>query len=130
MVAKVGLKKAAKEFVEAQVKKQLARYSKDKWAKNLADDAFSFIDKATATAWWEYVVEVIPIAGDAYSAGKLGKQGYAVWKGLDRIKARVEAVVNTINKTDKLRGALKITDKALEAHHVIPTQLLKENKVV
>lgn len=93
-VAKAGLKKAAKEFVEAQIKKRLKVYmgkqGARKWATQLADDAMTFIDHATKTAWWEWVIEAIPIAGDAYGAAQLGKQGYTVWKGMEKFEKIAE----------------------------------------
>jgi hypothetical protein len=61
-----------------------------KWAQQLGKDALDFIDKATTDHWWEYVIEAVPVAGDAYGAGKLGKQGYTVWKGLEKFKKVAE----------------------------------------
>lgn len=78
LAAKAGLKKAAKEFVETQVKKRLGNYMKYKWAKQLADDALTAIDLATSQAWWEYALEVVPVVGDAYGGYKLTDQGVKV----------------------------------------------------
>ena len=95
-VAKLGLKKTAKEFIQKQIQKQLKKYlgkKPRKWAKQLVEDAFTFVDHATKKNWWEYVIEVIPVVGDAYGASKLGKQGYSLYKGLEKFKqvARIGA---------------------------------------
>lgn len=129
-VAKAGIKKAAKEFVEAQIKSRLSSYMSKKWARQLADDALTAIDLATSQSWWEYAIEVIPIAGDAYGGYKLTEQGIKVWKLVERFENRAQAVAKSLSNLGGLRRALGISDKALEAHHIIPTQLLKENKVV
>lgn len=86
-VAKAGLKRAAKAYVKKQIRKRLKAYlgkNAKAWAKQLANDALTFVDHATKTYWWEWAIEIIPVAGDAYGASKLGKQGYTLWKGLER----------------------------------------------
>ncbi len=114
-VAKAGLKKAAKRFVRNQIKRILKRYLKKqgarKWAKQLADDALTFVDHATKTEWWEWVVEAVPIAGDAYGASKLGKQGYTLWKGLEKFEKVAElgdkaakSAWKMLGKNKKLKG--------------------------
>jgi hypothetical protein len=130
MAAKAGLKKAAKELVEAQIKKRLSNYMGNKWAKQLADDALSAIDMATASAWWEYAIEVVPIVGDIYGGAQLTKQGLKVYNLVQRFENRASAIANTLGKVGNLRSALKLTDNAFQAHHIIPTQLLKESDVV
>ncbi len=42
-VAKAGLKKAAKEFVEAQIKKRVTAYSSKAWGKQLFKDALDIL---------------------------------------------------------------------------------------
>jgi RHS repeat-associated protein len=86
-VAKTGLKRVAKEAVEATVKNRLKNYMSKGWAKQLAGDALDAIDLATSQSWWEYAIEFIPIAGDAYGVAKLGEQGYAVYKITQRFEA-------------------------------------------
>ena len=93
-VAKTGLKKAAKELIEAQIKKRLSAYMSKGWAKQIGKDALDAIDLATSQAWWEYAIELVPIAGDAYGAAKLGKQGYTVYK----ITQRFEALATSTSK--------------------------------
>lgn len=90
MAAKAGLKKAAKELVENQIKKRLTAYMSKKWAKQLGKDALDAIDLATSQSWWEYGLEIIPWAGDVYSAGKFSKQQYHVWKAVQRFESIAE----------------------------------------
>jgi hypothetical protein len=87
---KAGLKKAAKEFVEKQIKKRLSNYMSNKWAKQLAGDALDAIDAATTQSWWEYGIELIPIAGDAYGATKMTKQAMNVWNMLEKFEKVAE----------------------------------------
>ncbi|MDR7130070.1 RHS repeat-associated protein [Algoriphagus sp. 4150] len=53
--------------------------------------------------------------------------GLSIIPGADFVTKPIKLA---LKNADKLRAALKITDKSLEAHHIIPTQLLKENKLV
>ena len=103
-VAKAGLKKAAKEFVEAQIKKRLAAYSSKAWGKQLFNDALDFVDASTSTAWYDWVIEVIPFVGDAYGASKLGKQGYKLWKGLEKFEKVAELGTKSANQAWKKLG--------------------------
>jgi hypothetical protein len=102
------------------------------WAKQLAGDALDAIDLATTQSWWEYAIEVIPVAGDIYGGAKLTEQGVKVWKLVERFEGRAEAIVKGLAggsaKLDKALGG-KVGDM-LDAHHLIPEQLLKENSVV
>lgn len=103
-VAKAGIKKAAKEFVENQIKKKLAAYTSKNWGKQLFNDALDFVDATTSTAWYEYVIEVIPVVGDVYGASKLGKQGYKLWKGLEKFEKVAELGTKAANKAWKNLG--------------------------
>jgi RHS repeat-associated protein len=100
-VAKKGLKKAAKETVEAMVKSRLKSYMSQKWASQLAKDALDAIDLATSQSWWEYAIEVIPIAGDAYGAYKLSDQAYNVYKITRRFEKIAEVGAKTVAKAWK-----------------------------
>lgn len=87
IAAKVGLKKAAKEMIEAQIKKRLAAYMSKGWAKQLGKDALDALDVATSQEWWEYGVELIPWAGDGYGIGKFTKQQVHVAKLINKFEA-------------------------------------------
>jgi hypothetical protein len=103
-VAKAGLKKAAKEAVEAAIKKKLASYMGNKWARQLADDALTAIDMATGQAWWEYAIEMIPVAGDAFGAYKLGEQGYKTWKVVQKFESVAEWASKAAGRSWKALG--------------------------
>ncbi len=109
-VAKIGIKKATKQFVKRQIKKRLRAYMSKKWAKQLGKDALDFIDVTTSTEWYDYVIEIVPVVGDAYGAAKLGKQGYAVWRGVEKFKAVMESTSHIAKlawkKLDVARGVL------------------------
>jgi len=114
--AKFGLKKAGKEFVEHQIKKRLKVYmgkkGARKWAGQLADDAMTFIDYTFETSWWEIGLEMIPIVGDAYGAASLGKQGYKLWKGLEKFEKIAELGDKAAKGAWKALGAnSKLTGK-------------------
>src|SRR5690606_11183474 len=79
---KQGIKKASKEFVEAQIKKRLTAYMSKGWAKQFVKDADALMETLD-TEWWEYVIELVPVAGDAYGAYSLGKKGTALWKKMN-----------------------------------------------
>lgn len=53
-----------------------------------------------------------------------------VYKLVQSFENRAKAIADNIGKVGNLRKAIGLTDKAMEAHHIIPVQLLKENKVV
>ena len=128
LAAKQGAKAAAKTILKRYITRKLKNYSSKKWAQHFADDALTAIDLATTESWWEYAIEVIPVAGDAFGGYKLTKQGQAVWKIIQRIKSRAAAIEKGLKGTSKLRKALGLTSG--EAHHIIPVELLKENNVV
>jgi vacuolar-type H+-ATPase subunit I/STV1 len=83
--AKVGLKKAMKSYIKSSIKKRLKNYGSKRWGKQLLNDANGALD-GLDSAWWEHVIEVIPVAGDAYSAASFGKKGHKVWKRLKKLE--------------------------------------------
>jgi RHS repeat-associated protein len=110
-VAKQGLKKAAKEAIEAGIKSKLKAYASKKWAKTFVDDAMTAVDVASGQAWWEYGVELIPVAGDVYGGVKLSKSAHKLWKVQQKFEAlsgaASKAVANAWTKLDinkKLTG--------------------------
>ena len=117
MAAKKGLKIAAKNFVKDQIKKKLKQYSTKAWGKQLLGDAIDFVDHATKTQWWEWVIEVIPVVGDGYGAAKLGEQGYKLWKGLEKFEKVAElgtkAASNAWKKVGRISD-IKISGKSGE----------------
>jgi hypothetical protein len=114
-VAKQGLKKATKEAVESMIKKKLASYMSKGWAKQLGSDALDAIDLATSQAWWEYAIEVIPVAGDAFGAYKLGEQGYKAWKVVRKFESVGKWASTAAEKAFKSLGANKLIGKGSEA---------------
>ncbi len=105
------MKKAAKETVEAAIKNRLKAYMSKSWAKQLAGDALDAIDIATSQSWWEYAIEVIPIAGDAYGAYKLGDQGYAVYKITKKFESVTEWAGKAAGQAFKKLGPNKVMGK-------------------
>lgn len=114
MVAKAGLKKAAKETIEAMVKNRLKAYMSKKWAKQLAGDALDAIDLATSQSWWEYAIEVVPIVGDVYGASKLGKQGYKIYKITQKFESVAEWGSKAAGKAFKVLGSNKLVGKGAD----------------
>jgi RHS repeat-associated protein len=137
-VLKYGLKKAAKEFIESQIKSRLKSYTKKSFGKQLlkdADDVLEVLD----TEWWEYVIEVIPVAGDAYGAASLTKKGHELWKRLDALEKRAERFTKNIERAKKGTSAtLKktmeksgvILKKGEQAHHIIPKAALDKSAAI
>jgi len=145
---KSGIKIAAKEFIEAQVKKRLAAYMSKGWAKQLAKDADAALETMD-TEWWEYAIEFIPIAGDAYGGYKLGKNAKKLWNKLNYLEAKAERMISLskrwgdkgaeliesqLSRRGALRGALEKAGKKLDgvwqAHHIIPIEALNKSEVV
>ncbi len=60
------------------------------------------------------------------AAATAAKAEKVIYKGVQFSKR----VGTALNNSSLLRTALKITDKAMEAHHIIPKSLLEKNKVV
>ena len=110
-VAKAGLKKAAKEGIERMIKKRLKAYMSKSWAKQLGKDALDAIDLATSSAWWEYAIEFIPIAGDAYGAAKLGEQGYNVYKITQKFESAGKWASVAAGQAFKRLGSNKLVGK-------------------
>ncbi len=113
-VAKSGLKKAAKESIEKMIYIRLKAYMSKSWAKQLGKDALDAIDLATSTAWWEYVIEFIPIAGDAYGAKTLGEQGYNVYKIVQKFKSVGKWASKAAGKAWKRLGPNKLFGKGAD----------------
>jgi len=113
-VAKAGIKKAAKEGIEKMIKKRLKAYMSKSWAKQLGKDALNAIDLATSTAWWEYAIEFIPIAGDVYGAAKLGEQGYNVFKIVKKFESIGEWASKATGKAWKRLGPNKLFGKGAD----------------
>ena len=129
--AKQGLKKAAKVIIKNTIKNRLKKYAGKGWYKQLMDDALTAVDVAYGQSWWEWAIEFIPVAGDIYGAAKLTKQQMAVYA----ITQRTNKIVDAIKGSKALRG--KFVKKGMEkmyegmqAHHLIPVNLLKKNNVV
>jgi len=113
-VAKTGLKKAAKETIETAVKNRLKAYMNKSWAKQLGKDALDAIDVATSQSWWEYAIEFIPVAGDAYGAAKLGEQGYAVYKITQKFESAIEWSSKAAGRAFKKLGTNNLVDKGAD----------------
>lgn len=104
-VAKSGLKKVAKEFVESAIKSRLSAYMSKKWAKQLAQDALDAVSLATSQFWWEVALEFVPVVGDIYSAAQLGKQGYHTWKIVHKFEGVMEWASKAVEKAWKPLGS-------------------------
>ncbi len=146
--AKVGVKKALKEYIKTTIKSKIKDYLGKKvlskaFAKQLAKDADN-ITTLLDSEWWEYVIEVIPIAGDAYGVASLGKKGKAAWDKISAIEKRLERLAgftarwgeagakkidDVIEQRQKIREASNATETLIQAHHVIPVEVLKKNEV-
>ncbi|HLG37835.1 MAG TPA: RHS repeat-associated core domain-containing protein, partial [Nitrososphaera sp.] len=146
--AKVGIKKALKEYIKNTVKSKIREYVGKKvlskaFAKQLAKDADN-VTSLLDSEWWEYAIELVPIAGDAYGAISLGKKGKAAWDKITAIEKRLERVKkwtsrwgedaakridDAVQKRERLRKAAGASDELVQAHHVIPVEVLKENEV-
>ncbi|HLO56875.1 MAG TPA: RHS repeat-associated core domain-containing protein [Saprospiraceae bacterium] len=109
--AKLGIKKAGKDFIQKQIKARLKNYSSSAWGKQLLGDALSFVDIATSTSWVDLAIEFIPVVGDAYGAGKLGKQGYQMWKGLEKFEKIASIGSKAASAAWKKLGVQKIGGK-------------------
>ncbi len=107
-VAKSGLKKVAKEFVESAIKSRLSAYMSKKWAKQLAQDALDAVSLATSQSWWEVALEFVPVVGDVYSAAQLGKQGYHTWKIVHKFEGVMEWASKAVEKAWKPLGSTAI----------------------
>jgi hypothetical protein len=107
-VAKSGLKKVAKEFVESAIKSRLSAYMSKKWAKQLAQDALDAVSLATSQSWWEVALEFVPVVGDVYSAAQLGKQGYHTWKIVHKFEGVMEWASKAVEKAWKPLGSTTI----------------------
>ncbi len=126
--AKAGLKKAAKEVVENQIKKRLSAYMSKGWAKQLIGDAIDAVDFATSQSWWEYGVEFIPWVGDAYSTGKFTKQQYHVWKMVQKFESVGEWATKAAGKAFKTLGSNKLVGKGADLVADFTTKLNNRGK--
>ena len=154
---KVGLKKALKEYIENTMKTKIRDYVGKKvpskaFAKQFAkdaDDVLSLLD----SEWWEYAIEFIPVAGDIYGAASLGKKGKEAWEKITAIESKISNAIDkkrfeiltkwtsrwgeegakkigdAVDSRKKLRAATPASDTLIQAHHVIPIELLEKNEV-
>jgi hypothetical protein len=90
-VAKVGIKKGINEYVENRIKKEILGSIKEKSykkaAKEIGDEALEVLNMMDS-AWWEFIIECVPIGGDIYSAGKFGKQLKEIDKRLEELEKK------------------------------------------
>ncbi len=143
MALKQGIRKAATEFIESQIKKRIADYAGKKilskaFAKTLARDADAILETLD-TEWWEYVIEVTPVAGDLYGGAKLTKQGIELWQKIKRLEKKLDKFNDALQDS---RGKLKksfesgsgkkvvaeYAKKGFQAHHIIPVGILQKNE--
>ncbi len=151
--AKTGLKKATKEVIEKEIKDRLVNYASKNWAKQLmkdADDAFTLAEDS----WWEIagetLLECVPYLGPAYSVADFAKEQKNLYDKLDRIKQKVDKYTKRIDDVAgsfseaygeggkkitkanaQLRSKLKLkSGDNMQAHHVIPGELFRDNSEV
>jgi len=126
--AKLGLKTAAKRLIKKTLKTRLKKYAGTKWHKQLMSDALDAVDYATTQSWWEIGLELVPIAGDAFGAAKFTKQQLAIYGITQKYEKIADAIKGGSRKLDSSLAG-KVGD-GLDAHHLIPIELLKNNKLV
>ncbi|MBR5831565.1 MAG: VCBS repeat-containing protein [Bacteroidales bacterium] len=129
-LANRATKAAVKTMVKEVVSTKLKRYASQNWAKELLSDALTGVDMAMGQSWWEYAIEFVPFAGDAYGVYKASSQAIKVAEHLNNVEKRIENIAKAINGRGSLRRNIGLTDPNKEAHHLIPIQALKKSKVV
>jgi hypothetical protein len=87
-IAKAGIKKGMKEFAEKQIKDQFKKHLTKDELKKLADEIDDIMDSMD-NAWWEWCIEVIPVAGDLYGGGKLATKAREAYNKLQDLENRV-----------------------------------------
>lgn len=127
-IAKQGIKKAVKEVIETQIKTRIKEYLSKNWAKQLlkdGDDIVEILDQE----WWEYAIELVPIAGDAYGAYELTKNGQKVWDKIKLLENKAEKLLDAVKNRGKIAEHFAKLGN-FQAHHKIPIQILEENGLV
>jgi hypothetical protein len=116
-LAKAGLKKATKEFVEYEIKLRLKSYASKQWAKQLAKDADGLLE-AYDTEWWEYAVELVPVAGDIYGGYTFTKETKQVWDKLSAIQNRMENILQASKHGQRFENiAARLGGKIIKSKH-------------
>ncbi|MBL7786825.1 MAG: hypothetical protein JNM36_13025 [Chitinophagales bacterium] len=116
-LAKAGLKKATKEFIEYEIKLRLKSYASKQWAKQLVKDADGILE-AYDTEWWEYVVELIPVAGDVYGGYTFTKQSKEVWDRLSAIQNKMENILQASKHGQRFENiASRLGGKVIKSTH-------------
>ena len=129
-LANRATKAAVKTMVKEVVSTKLKRYASQDWAKELLSDALTGVDIVMGQSCWEYAIEFVPFAGDAYGLYKASSQAIKVAEHLNNVEKRIENIAKAINGRGSLRRNIGLTDPNREAHHLIPIQALKKSKVV
>ena len=78
-VVKQGAKSQMKKYVKNTIQRRLGKYMSDDMKKQFfedVDDIISIMDNE----WWENLIEMVPIAGDAYGLAKFGKRTALVYE--------------------------------------------------
>jgi RHS repeat-associated protein len=136
--AKQGIKVAAKEFIEHSVKTRLKNYATKSFAKQFIKDADKILEVMDQD-WWEYIVEFIPVAGDAYGGYTLGKKTLQLWQQLKKIEKQVQKYTDRYEKAVKgtstnLIAAMKKAGIAIkegyQAHHIIPKAAMEKSSAI
>lgn len=128
--AKIGIKKALKEYIENRIKKEILGSIKEgsykKAAKELGDEAMAALDTLDA-AWWETLIEFVPVCGDLYGTGKFAMKLKELDKKLEGIENRAKELAEKAAKEAAKRfkrlspGEMKKLEKAgLDSHDMKP----------
>jgi RHS repeat-associated protein len=139
-IAKAGLKLAAKEFIEQQIKTRLTQYASKKFAKQLMKDADAALE-ALDTEWWEYAIEIVPIIGDAYGVASMTGKVLKLYNKLDKLKDKAERLIVNSQRLQKMADIAKTQRSNItkafgkvadgfQVHHIIPIEALMKNEYV
>lgn len=94
---KAGIKKFAKEQIEARLKQYMSKNLLKQFAKDL-DGIMETLDNA----WWETAIELVPVAGDIYGGTRFGMKIAKVYQKLQDLENKyVEKVYDALPEKAK-----------------------------
>lgn len=123
-IAKRGIKKKVKDYVESRIRAKVMRLGDKKFQKEILDEAADIINSFD-DPWYVTAIEFVPYAGDVYGAQRLLKKRKAALERLDKLERKVNNKVNSAryevtpsgvvipkNPTELKSNLGKLTDKS------------------
>ena len=118
-LAKFLLKKAGKEALKKFATKQVIGRMKNYMSKEMKQQFLKDLDGILSgmdDSWWEIAIEMVPVAGDLYGAGKYGIQIAKAYEKLQDLENKyVDKVYNSLDSKLAKKFKKSLRDKGVDS---------------